>query len=100
MLIAEFAANQGVDLYAYKANGHDLRDAIVFFGKIVDDPSLIKPYTSDEQLKEFGQDEFAPYTFYTARFGDAGLPPAIPKYLARPLVATRLGGNTTILAEK
>jgi poly(beta-D-mannuronate) lyase len=100
VLIAEFAASQGVDLYAYTANGHQLRDAIIFFGKIVDDPSLITPYTTDPQLKEFGQDEFAPYTFYTARFGDAGLPPSIPRFLARPLTASRLGGSTTVLAEK
>ncbi|MES2390261.1 MAG: alginate lyase family protein [Acidobacteriota bacterium] len=100
ILIAEFGSRQGLDLYGYTANGRTIRDAVVFFGKIVDDPSLIKQYTPDEQLKEFGQDEFAPYTFYTARFGDSGLPPAIPKYLTRSLMATRLGGNTTILAEK
>jgi poly(beta-D-mannuronate) lyase len=100
VLIAEFAEGQGVDLYGYQANGHNLRDAIVFFGRAVDDPSLIKQYTSDEQLKGMGQDNFAPYTFYAARFGTAGLPPSITNALQKPLNATRLGGSTTVLAAK
>jgi len=98
--IAEFAARQGVDLYAYSANDHTLRDAIVFFGKAVDDPSIVKQYTPDEQMLGFGSDDFAAYPFYTARFGDTGLPPAIINGLKKPVVATRIGGNTTVLAEK
>jgi len=50
-LIAEFAARQNVDLYGYKAHDRSLRDAIVFFGHAVDDPSIIKKYTPDEQVK-------------------------------------------------
>lgn len=98
--IAEFATRQGVDLYAYSANGHTLRDAIVFFGKAVDNPSIVKQYTEDEQMKGFGSDDFAAYPFFTARFGDAGLPPSLLEGLKRPVMATRIGGNTTVLAEK
>ena len=98
--IAEFAARQGVDLYAYSANGHTLRDAIVFFGRAVNDPSIVKQYTQDEQMKGFGSDDFAAYTFYTARFGDNGLPQSIIDHLKHPVMATRIGGNTTVLAEK
>ena len=100
VLVAEFAARQNVDLYGYKANDHTLRDAIVFFGKAVDDPSLIKQYTSDEQKAHFGADDFAPFVFYTARFGGDGLPQSITTALKKPLTATRIGGNATVLAAK
>jgi len=98
--IAEFAMRQGVDLYAFSANGHTLRDAIIFFGRAVDDPSIIEQYTPDEQKKSFGSDDFAAYTYFTARFGDASLPQSIIDGLKRPVVATRIGGNTTVLAQK
>jgi poly(beta-D-mannuronate) lyase len=98
--IAEFATRQGVDLYAYTANGHTLRDAIVFFGNAVDDPSIVKQYTADEQMKGFGSDDFAAYPYFTARFGDTGLPPSLLEGLKRPVMATRIGGNTTVLAQK
>jgi poly(beta-D-mannuronate) lyase len=98
VLIAEFVTRQGIGIYAYKANGHTLRDAIVFFGRAVDDPSLIKPYTSDAQSSHFGQGDFADFAFYTARFGADGLPPAILNALQHPTTDTRIGGNTTILA--
>jgi len=100
VVIAELATRQGVDLYAHKANEHTLRDAIVFFGRAVNDPSLIKQYTPDEQMKAFGGDDFAPFVFYTARFGEGGLPPSIIDALKKPLGATRIGGSTTVLAAK
>jgi len=100
VVVAEFATRQGIDLYAYTANGHTLRDAIVFFGRAVEDPSIIRQYTPDEQMKGFGSDDFATYTFFTARFGDAGLPQSIIDGLKRPVMATRIGGNTTVLAQK
>ena len=98
--IAEFAARQHIDLYAYAPNGRSIRDAIIFFGRSVDDPSIIKPYTPDEQDKNFGGSDYAPYVFYAARFGAVGLPPSITTALQRPLAATRIGGSTTILATK
>ena len=98
VLIAEFVTRQGVPLYEYKANSHMLRDAIVFFGRAVDDPGLVKPYTSDAQKTNFRSGDFADFAFYTARFGSAGLPPAIVEALKHPTTATRLGGCTTLLA--
>ena len=100
VMIAEFSTRQGTDLYAFSANGHTLRDGIVFFGRIVDDPSLLKPYTPDEQVAGFGWDDFAPYEFFIARFGGAGMPPAIVKGLSHPVGSTRIGGSTTVLAGK
>jgi len=100
VLIAEFATRQGIELYGYQAHGRTLRDAIVFFGRAVDDPSLIKPYTTDVQSTNFGSDDFAAFAFYTARFDTGGLPPAIVNALKNPTTATRIGGNTTIMAAK
>jgi poly(beta-D-mannuronate) lyase len=98
VLIAEFVTRQGIPIYGYKANGHTLRDAIVFFGRAVDDPSLVKPYTRDEQATHWGSGDFADFAFYTARFGPDNLPPAILDALKRPSFTTRVGGNTAILA--
>jgi poly(beta-D-mannuronate) lyase len=98
VLIAEFVTRQGIPLYGYKANGHTLRDAIVFFGRAVDDPGLVRPYTTDAQSTNFGSGDFAPFAFYAARFGVEGLPPAIANALKHPTAATRIGGSATILA--
>ena len=100
IVIAEFAERQGVDLYAYQEHTRTLRDAIVFFGNAVADPSLVKPYTSDAQLKDFGPSDFAPFVFYVARFGPEGVPSSILNALKRPTEATRIGGNTTVLAAR
>lgn len=96
--IAEFAARQRIDLYSYAPNGRSIRDAILFFGRAVGDPSLIKPYNSDVQDRDFGGSDYAPYVFCAARFGTSGLPPSITTALQHPLAATRIGGSTTVLA--
>jgi poly(beta-D-mannuronate) lyase len=98
VLIAQLAAGQGVDLYGYHAHGRSIRDAILFFGQAVDDPSLVRPYTSDRQAGGFKPGAFAEFAFYAAQSGLDGLPPAIVQALQSATVATRLGGNTTILA--
>jgi poly(beta-D-mannuronate) lyase len=98
VLIAELVTRQGVPIYGYKANGHTLRDAIVFFGRAVDEPSLVTPYTKDEQKTNWGSGDFSEFAFYTARFGTDNLPPAILDALKRPSFTTRIGGNTAILA--
>jgi len=100
VLIAEFAARQRVDLYAYTANGHTLRDAIIFYGRAIDDPSLVKPFTSDEQGPTTNLNDFAAFNFFVARFGPTGIPPAILKGLQHSIGTTRIGGNTTVLAAK
>jgi poly(beta-D-mannuronate) lyase len=98
--IAEFVTRQGIPLFGYEAHGHRLRDAIVFFGRAVDDPRLVKAYTSDAQSTRFGGGDFAEFAFYAAGFGADGLPPAILTALEHPTTATRLGGCTTIMATK
>ena len=100
VMIAQFASRQGVDLYAYKANSHTLRDAIIFFGRAIADPSLIKPYTTDPQKANFGQGDFAELAFYAAKFGTDGLPTPITDALTRPTYDSRVGGETAILAAK
>ena len=98
VLIAEFVTRQGFPIYSYKANGHTLRDAIVFFGRAADDPSLVKPYTSDEQATHWGAGDFSDFALYVARFGPDGLPPVILDNLKKPSFSTRIGGSTAILA--
>jgi poly(beta-D-mannuronate) lyase len=98
IVIAQFAARQGIDLYGYQDDKRSIRDAIVFFGRAVDDPSLVKPYTNDPQAGSFGSGSFAAFAFYVARFGPDGLPPVIVNALKEPIGGTRLGGSTTLLA--
>jgi poly(beta-D-mannuronate) lyase len=99
VLIAQFAGRQGIDLYAFQAKGRTLRDAIVFFGRAVDDPGLIKPYTTDAQSTGLKSNDFAAFAFYIARFGAEGLPASIVNALKDDrATSTRIGGNTTILA--
>jgi poly(beta-D-mannuronate) lyase len=100
VLIAQFAARQRIDLYAYQVHGRTLRAAIIFFGRAVDDPGLIKPYTTDVQSAHFGPGDFAAFAFYAARFGTGGLPPSIVNALKNPTRDARIGGSTTIMAAK
>lgn len=99
VLIAELAQRQGLDLYAYSVNGRTLRDAIVFFGRAVDDPAILRNYTPDEQdLYSDLPDNFSWAEFYVHRFGSAGLPQSILTGIGMPTETTRLGGSTTLLA--
>jgi poly(beta-D-mannuronate) lyase len=100
ILIAEFASRQNLDLYAYQSHNRTLRDAILFYGRAVADPNLVKPYTSDPQNDTFHSNDFAAFNFYAARFGTDGLPPSIVNALRQPTTDTRIGGNTTVLAAK
>jgi poly(beta-D-mannuronate) lyase len=98
-LIAQFATRQGHDLYAYDAHGRTLRDAIIFFGRAVDDPSLVRPYTKDVQSTEFGAGDFAPFAFFKARFGTEGLPSSIVVALRQPVATPRIGYTTIMAAQ-
>lgn len=96
--LAQFASRQGIDLYAYRSpHGRTLRDAIVFFGRAVEDPSLVRPYTMDPQNMHFGAGDFAPFAFYCARFGTEGLPSSIETALRRPVSSPNIG-YTTIMS--
>jgi poly(beta-D-mannuronate) lyase len=100
ILIAEFASRQGIDLYAYQSHNRSIRDAILFYGRAVADPNLVKPYTSDAQKVDFHANDFAAFNFYVAHYGTDGLPPSITEALQQPTTETRIGGNTTVLAAK
>lgn len=97
--LAEFAARQGVDLYSYSnARGRTIRDAILFFGRAVDDPGLVRPYTSDPQSTTFSPGDFAPIAFYCSRFGTEGMPPSILAALRHPVETSRIGYTTLMAA--
>ncbi len=100
VMIAEFAERQNVDLYAYAEHGRTLRNAIVFLGQLMADPSLVKQYTQDAQKTNFHSNDVAELEFFFARFGSAGLPSSLTNLLSTPASETRIGGSTTVLAAK
>ena len=100
IVIAQLASRQGVDLYTYSAHGRTIRDAVVFFGRAATDPGLVKPYTSDEQRTGFGAGDFAPFAYFVARFGAAGLPENILGSLHGRSFVTRIGGNPLMFTGK
>ena len=100
IMIAEFASRQGIDLYSYSSHRRTLRDAILFFGRSLGDPSLIRAYTPEEQVTDFGHTDFATLEFYIARFGAVGLPPALLAALAGPTSFNWIGGSATLLAAR
>lgn len=100
IMIAEFAARQNVDLYAYTQHGHTIRNATAFLGRAIADPALVKQYTQDPQKISFHADDVAELEFYFARFGTAGVSSSLTSLLTQPANDTRIGGNTTVLAAK
>lgn len=100
IMIAEFAERQNVDLYAYEEHGRTIRNAVTFLGQAVGDPSVVKQYTNDEQKTNFSAGDIAELEFYFARFGSDGAPASLRDLLHNAAGATRIGGNTTVLAGK
>jgi poly(beta-D-mannuronate) lyase len=98
--IAEFAERQGIPLYSYSQNGRTIRDGVIFLGKAIDDPSIVKVYTPDAQTLDFGSNDYSFLEFYVRRFGTKNLPASIVHGLSTPTDATRIGGSTTVLAAK
>ncbi len=98
ILTAEFAEQQGVDLYGFRAHDRTLRDAVVFFGRALGDPSLVRKYAAEDQVMDFGAGNFTSVVWYAARFGTGDLPPALLAGIAQPCSETNLGGSATVLA--
>ncbi len=98
IMIAEFAERQNIDLYAYTEHGRTIRNAVTFLGQAIADPTVIKQYTNDEQKTNFSAGDIAELEFYFARFGPESAPAALTNLLRNPASATRIGGNTTVLA--
>ena len=98
IMIAEFAERQNVDLYAYTEHGRTIRNAVTFLGQAVADPNVVKQYTNDEQRTNFSAGDIAELEFYFARFGFEDAPSSLRDLLHNPATATRVGGNTAVLA--
>lgn len=97
--LAEFAERQGVPLYEYRSpTGRTIFDAVNFFGAAVADPSIVMVYTPDPQmLADATRDFYVFAEFYTHHVKPTQIPAAIRKGLEGPGVATRIGGNITVL---
>jgi len=96
VLIAEFVTRQGIGIYAYKANGHTLRDAIVFSAV----PSTIQPHQALHlrcPIQPLWSRRLRGFRLLHARFGADGCP---RQSSMRSSIhhRHRIGGNTTILA--
>ena len=100
IMIAEFGERQHVDMYGITEHGRTIRDAVVFLGQAIADPSSVKKYTDDAQKANFSPGGVAAMEFYLARFGPDGAPSSITSLLQRPASDTRVGGNITVLAAK
>ncbi len=100
LMVAEFATRQNIDLYACTENGRTIRNAVTFLGKATADPTVVKQYTTDEQKTHFSAGDLAELEFYFARFGPDSAPSSLRDLLRTPATATRVGGNTTVLAGK
>lgn len=100
IMIAEFGERQHVDMYGVTEHGRTIQDAVEFLGRAMADPTMVKKYTDDAQKTNFSPGDIAELEFYLARFGTSGVPSSITTLLERPASATRVGGNTTVLAGK
>lgn len=100
IMMAEFAERQNVPAYSISDHGRTIRDAVVFLGRAVADPAVVRQYTTDAQKTNFSPGDVAELNFYFARFGTEGVSDSLTKLLQRPAAATRIGGSTTVLAAK
>lgn len=98
--IAEFAERQHVDLYAYTSPTHKtIADAVAFLGRAVADPALVKQYASEDQIVDSDARDFYSFAeFYLHRFGVDGVTEQLAAGITKPSYASRIGGNTTVLA--
>jgi poly(beta-D-mannuronate) lyase len=98
--LASFAERQHVPLYEYRSrSGRTILDAVNFFGAALANPAIVKPYASEDQLLESpGGDFYAFAEFYSHHVPPADIPASILTGLEKPTVATRIGGNITVLA--
>jgi poly(beta-D-mannuronate) lyase len=100
IMIAEFGERQHVDMYGVTERGRTIRNAVMFLGQAMADPTVVKKYTDDVQKTHFSPGDIAELEFYLARFGTEGVPSSITTLLQRPASATRVGGSTTVMAAK
>jgi poly(beta-D-mannuronate) lyase len=96
VFIAEIAARQGYDLYGMKVDGRDLRLAVDFLLRALDDPRALRPYSDTAQDLAFieRRDELNWLEPYHRRFPG----PKTARWLnrLRPLVHNWTGGPATL----
>lgn len=96
VMIAEIAARQDLDLYAYQIDGRDLHSAVNFLAKTLKNPdswaTLGLRATPDMRAFGVGRGDQAWAEFYRARFGRDPL-----GLLTKPIFNARTGGSATLL---
>ncbi len=96
VMIAEIAAQQGDDLYAYKVDGRDLHSAIGFLAQTLSKPDswAALGLSPDQDRRAFapGRGDQAWAEFYRARFASDPL-----GLLSKPIFNARTGGGATLL---
>ncbi len=96
VFIAEIAARQGYDLYGMAIDGRDIHLAVGFLLQAMEDPTVLRRYTSDEQDLRFidRRDELNWLEPYHRRFSE----PVIARWLTRlrPLSHNWTGGPGTL----
>jgi len=98
--IAEFAERQGVPLYAYASkSGKTIQDAVLFLTQAVADPSIVTVYTPvPQKLRPLSRDFYSFGEFYLHRFPSRPESIAMQAEMQEATYASRIGGNTTVLA--
>ncbi|MFO1047425.1 MAG: alginate lyase family protein [Geminicoccaceae bacterium] len=110
VVIAEIAANQGIDLYGYSVDGRNLHLAVRFLLDAIADPKLVQPYSgADSQDLSFLQrrghhrNYMAWAEIYAARFPGRIESARLLRLVReadpdfRPMIDDYSGGNTTCL---
>ncbi|MBS1209747.1 MAG: hypothetical protein H6R19_2145 [Proteobacteria bacterium] len=95
-MMAEIAARQGIDLYAYSENGRDFHRAVRFVIAAIKDDALIHKYASEKQDRRAfsaGRGDLAWLEYYLNRF-----PQSDPLgMMGKPFFYPRTGGAVTLL---
>lgn len=110
VVIAEIAANQGIDLYGYRAGDRDVHTAVRFLVEAIDEPGLVEPYagTPEQDLtflerRGHQRNYMAWAEIYAARFPDRPESARLLELVRRadpdfrPMIDDYSGGNTTCL---
>lgn len=96
VMIAEIAAQQGLDLYAHQSGGRDLHSAVGFLRRTLAAQKAGSPKPGEKlDLRAFapGRSDQAWAEFYRARFGQDPL-----GLLGKPIFNARMGGHVILLA--
>lgn len=98
--IAEFAERQGIPLYTYTSkSGKTIQDAVLFLTQAVANPTIVTAYTTvPQKLRPLSRDFYCFGEFYVHRLPSRPESIAMKADMQEPTDASRIGGNTTVLA--